>query len=110
MLTTALGANPYCASKLLVVTRNSSVASVFGKGAASRLKVSMLATPSRRYQVLPWRWPPAEAPDSVEKELLLVGVGASECSSFGVHGARATSAEGSRPSMGNSVTSSWLMT
>src|SRR5580698_2694408 len=82
MLTTALGAKPYCALKLLEMTRNSWVASALGKGAASRALVSMLETPSSRYQVLPCRWPPAEAPDSVGKELFPGKVEACDISSL----------------------------
>src|SRR5580692_6459049 len=106
MLTTALGAKPYCALKLLEMTRNSWVASALGKGAASRALVSMLETPSSRYQVLPCRWPPAEAPDSVGKELFPGKVEACDISSLVTPGDRSTRLDGSRPFSGRSLTSS----
>ena len=72
--------------------------------------MSMFATPSSRYQVLPWRPPPTEAPDSVGKELLVVSVEAWLYNSLVVPTAKLTRLEGSRPFKGRSFTSSSSMT
>src|SRR5882757_3745906 len=103
MLTTAFGAKPYRASKLFEITRNSCVASAFGKGAANNANASMLETPSNRYHVLPWRPPPAEAPLSVGNELVVGNVEACDCSSLVTPVVRKTRLDGSRPLSGSSL-------
>ena len=103
MLITAPGANPYCAVKLLVVARNSSVASALGKGAVNPRYESMLGTPSSKAKVLPCCPPPAETPVSLPKESEFCVYPAAVFRTFTTPGDKKIKLDGSRPFNGNSL-------